>query len=334
MARVRKLTIGKIRGLQQIAQKDGIFTICAMDHRGSLRNMISEDDPAGVSPAVMVARKLELCSSLAEYASAVLLDPIFGATQCIAYGVLPKSTGLLVSIEASGYGGETEHRRTELLGNWGVEKIKRMGASAVKILLYYRPDLKLLADQQLATVNEVSQDCIKYDIPFLVEPMSYTIGSEINNHREFADRKEELVIQTARDITALPVDVLKTEFPADLHYHKDQSKLMELCRQLDRASQIPWVILSSGVDFELFCQQVEIACQAGASGFLGGRAIWQEAMLIGEMSARVRWLSMVGAERLKRLVEIANKHAMPWYKKLGLTAHELTDVSAKWYKEY
>ncbi len=163
---MKNLTIGKIRGLQQIANQDGILTMCAMDHRGSLRSMINEESPGEVDYTEMVERKVELCSSLAEYASAVLLDPIFGAAQCISRGVLPKSTGLLISIEASGYSGQKEHRLTELLSDWSVQKIKRMGASAVKILLYYRPDLKQLASQQLDTVNMVARECIEYDLPF------------------------------------------------------------------------------------------------------------------------------------------------------------------------
>ncbi|GAI15653.1 unnamed protein product [marine sediment metagenome] len=87
----------------------------------------------------------------------------------------------LVSIEASGYSGEKEHRLTKLLDEWSVEKIKRMAASAVKILVYYRPDLKQLANEQLNTVNTVALECIKYDLPFLVEPKSYPIGNEVNN---------------------------------------------------------------------------------------------------------------------------------------------------------
>ena len=331
---MKRLSIGKIRGLQQIANPDGIFTICAMDHRGSLRSMIDEESPGEVNYEEMVERKLELCSSLAKYASAVLLDPIFGAAQCISGGALPKDTGLLVSIEASGYSGEKEHRLTKLLDEWSVEKIKRMGASAVKILVYYRPDLKQLASQQLNTVNTVAVECIKYDLPFLVEPISYPIGKEINNPQEFAARKEQLVIKTAQDVTAQPIDVLKAEFPADLHYRKDKTELINLCHQLDTSSQVPWVILSAGVDFELFCQQVEIACQAGASGFLGGRAIWQEAMYIDDARERVKYLSTVGTDRLKRLIEIASKYAMPWYKKYGVTAQELVPISEKWYKEY
>jgi len=331
---MKRLSIGKIRGLQQIANPDGIFTICAMDHRGSLRSMIDKEKPEKINYEKMVERKLELCSILAKYASAVLLDPIFGVAQCISYSVLPSSTGLLVSIEASGYSGEKEHRLTKLLGEWSVEKIKRMGASAVKILVYYRPDLKQLANEQLNTINTVAMECIKYDLPFLVEPKSYPIGSEVNNPREFAALKENLVIKTARDITTLPIDVLKAEFPADLRYKKNKSELIELCHQLDMSSQVPWVILSSGVDFELFYQQVEIASQAGASGFLGGRAIWQEAMSMDDTRERVRYLSTVGADRLKRLTEIANKYAVPWHKKLGIPAHELAQTSERWYKEY
>ena len=331
---MKRLSIGKIRGLQQITNPDGIFTICAMDHRGSLRRMIDEDQPGKVSYEEMVERKLELCSSLAKYASAVLLDPIFGAAQCISHGVLPNDTGLLVSIEASGYSGEKEHRLTKLLDDWNVKKIKQMGASAVKILVYYHPGLKQLASEQLSTIDAVAMECIKYDLPFLVEPLSYPIGNEINDPTKFAASKEQLVIKTAQEITTLPIDVLKAEFPADLHHKKDRSELVNLCQQLDASSRVPWVILSAGVDFDLFCLEVEIACQAGASGFLGGRALWQEAMHIDDAEERVHYLSTVGVDRLKRLTELAGKYATPWYKKLGLFSHELAPIGERWYQEY
>ncbi len=331
---MKRISIGKIRGLQQIANPDGIFTMCAMDHRGSLRSMINEEHPEEVNYEEMVKYKLELCSCLAQYASAVLLDPIFGAAQCISHGALPNDTGLLVSIEATGYEGGKEHRLTKLLEGWSVEKIRRMGASAAKILVYYRPDLKQLASQQLKTVNTVAMECIKYDLPFLVEPKSYPIGNEINNPQEFATLKGQLVIKTAQEITALPIDVLKAEFPADLRYKKDKPELINLCHQLDTTAQVPWVVLSAGVDFELFCQEVEIACRGGASGFLGGRAIWQEAMGIDNTKKRVQYLSTIGTDRLKRLTEIANKYAVPWYKKLGATTQELAHTSERWYEEY
>ncbi|MBN1367565.1 MAG: tagatose 1,6-diphosphate aldolase [Dehalococcoidales bacterium] len=331
---MKELTIGKIRGLQQIASPDGIFIMCAMDHRGSFQSMINPKNPEAVTAAEMVKRKLELCSALGKYASAVLLDPIYGAAQCISNGVLPKTTGLLVSVEATGYEGGKEHRVTRILDGWSVEKIKRMGASAVKILLYYRPDLKDLTKQQLDVIRTVAADCRKYDIPFLVEPVTYPVGDEVKNKALFTAIKPQLVIKTARDITRMPIDVLKSEFPADVHYETKRAVLKKYCEQLNEASRTPWVILSAGVDFDTFCTQVEIACKAGASGFLGGRAIWQEVVEVKSSTERVKWLSTIGADRVKKLAEIAGKYGTPWYKKLGLTAGELTEVSENWYKKY
>ncbi|MCD6358823.1 MAG: tagatose 1,6-diphosphate aldolase [Dehalococcoidia bacterium] len=331
---MQKISIGKIRGLQQISGKEGIFTICAMDHRGSLQHMIDEKHPEKVKYNTMVQRKLELCSALAPHASAILLDPIFGAAQCIQHSALPGDTGLLVSIEATGYSGDKEQRITKLLDGWDVEKIKRMGASAVKILIYYRPDLKAIAKQQQDTVKQVAQDCIRYDIPFLVEPICYPISFESKNKREFSIRKAALVLKTANEISSLPIDVLKSEFPADMKYDKDEGKLLNLCQQLNEMSEVPWVLLSAGADYEQFYQEVKIACKAGASGFLGGRAIWQEAMAIDDGRERMSFLSTTAADRLKELSELAIKYGTPWHKKSKIRLQDMKLTSEKWHREF
>jgi tagatose 1,6-diphosphate aldolase len=332
---MNKLNIGKIRGLQQISTPEGIFIICAMDHRGSLKTMIEKgqlDDY--VDYQEMVEHKLELCAALAPHASAVLLDPNYGAAQCISGGVLPGHIGLLVSIEATGYESTPQGRITTLLNGWSIEKIKRMGASAAKLLVYYRPDLTEIANTQLRTIQTVAEECLKYDVPFLVEPKTYPTKGEDAGTPECAARKPGLVIETARQISSLPIDVLKAEFPADMKYEKSRVKLLQFCRQLDEASKIPWVILSAGVDYETFRKEVEIACQAGASGFLGGRAIWQEAINFTDRKDRIKFLSTIAADRLKELAEIATKYAVPWYRKLNLEAHELAVVQENWYTKY
>jgi tagatose 1,6-diphosphate aldolase len=329
---MKTLTIGKLRGLQQLATGDGIFAMCAMDHRGSLQHIIGEG--IELDYGEMVERKLELCAQLAPHASAVLLDPVFGAAQCIARGALPKNTGLMVSIEASGYIGGSEQRLTELLDGWNVAKIKRMGASAAKFLVYYRPDLIELANKLMDVVEMLGLQCQQHDLPFVVEPLSYPTGEEVRNPAHYASMKEQLVVKTARHITNLPIDILKSEFPGDLRYNKDKDSLADLCRQLDAASAVPWVVLSAAVDIETFCPEVEIACRGGASGFLGGRAIWQEAMHLDKAKERIKFLDTVGADRLKKLNEIAAKYATPWYKKLGLTGDKLAPAAEGWYREY
>ena len=330
---MKNLTIGKIRGLQQIATGEGFFTMLAIDHRGSLREMINKGHPEKVTYDDIVTRKLELCGTLAKYASAVLLDPVYGAAQCISKGVLPPDTGLLVSIEATGYTGGKEKRLTTILEGWGVEKIKRMGAQAVKMLVYYRSDLKEVADKQLAAIKSIADECIKWDIPLVLEAVSYPIGDELNNPAKFAAKKEQLVIQAADEITALPIDVLKSEFPASIS-GSDEAECLNICQRLNDASRVPWVVLSQGVDYEVFAKQVEIACRSGASGFLGGRAIWKESAQVVDAKGRVDFVKTVAARRLKTLVEITRKNAIPWYRKVGLGPDELTETSEAWYQSY
>jgi tagatose 1,6-diphosphate aldolase len=187
------------------------------------------------------------------------------------------------------------------------------------------------AAKQLDTIREIAMSCIKYDIPFLVESVAYPAKA---GKADPAGLHSKLVIETAKQITKLPIDVLKAEFPGDIAREPDENRLLGLCRELDAASQVPCVVLSAGVDFDTFARQVEIACKAGASGFLGGRAIWQEAMAISDRKERSEFLSTTVVSRIKKLASIVNTYAVPWYSKYGLNPDELADINMDWYKGY
>jgi len=282
----------------------------------------------------MVDFKLDLCQSVAPFASAILLDPEYGASQAIAAGILPASKGLLVSMEETGYGGESTARVSELLSGWSVKKARRMGASAVKLLIYFRPDLKDVASKQLDLVARLADQCIEEDMALLVEPVTYPAEEERASSRKFAEMKPDLVVETARLITALPIDVLKAEFPADTKFNQDEGRLLKLCKELNQASRLPWVLLSAGVDFESFKIQVEIACKAGASGFLAGRALWQEGARIPDRKARMDFFRNTAAPRLKQLAGIADRYGKPWYHKLGNSDGRFASPGADWYRSY
>jgi len=333
------ISIGKLRGLQQLADSKGIMTMCAIDHRGALKRALNVRNPDAVSYQDMIDFKLDLCQAVAPFASAILLDPEYGAAQAIATGLMPGSKGLLVSLEKSGYTGDSVARITELLPGWSVKKLKKMGASAVKLLIYFRPDLKDIASRQFDLVAGLADQCLEEDIAFLVEPVSYPIEKERVNQggtssRKFADIKPELVIETARQITALPIDVLKAEFPTDIKFEQDETKLLELCQELDRASRLPWVLLSAGVDFNSFRKQVEIACKAGASGFLAGRALWQEGAQIRSRQMRMGFFQNTAAPRLKELAEVADRYGRPWYSRLEAEKGRFSPVTEGWYRDY
>jgi len=328
------ISIGKLRGLQQLADSKGIMTMCAIDHRGALRRTLNKRNPDAVSYQDMVDFKLDLCQAVAPFASAILLDPEYGAGQAISAGLLPGSKGLLVSLEKTGYTGDSMARITELLPGWSVKKVKKMGASAVKLLIYFRPDLKDVASKQLDLVARLADQCLAEDIAFLVEPVSYPIEGGGASSKKFAEIKPGLVIETARRITALPIDVLKAEFPADIKFEQDEGKLLGLCRELNQASRLPWVLLSAGVDFESFRKQVKIACKAGASGFLAGRALWQEGAQIHSRDERMNFFQNTAAPRLKELAEIADIYGKPWYSRLGAENGKFAPLAEGWYRSY
>lgn len=312
------LAIGKLRGLEQLADARGVFTMLALDHRGSLRKALNPAAPDQVTYDTMVDLKLCLTRALAPLASAVLLDPVYGAAQAIGRRALPGSVGLAVSLEASGYEGEAGARRTTLVPGWDVGKIRRMGASAVKLLLYYHPEAPT-AEAQEHLVRSVADACRIHDIPFLLEPMSYALDPAApKGSAAFARRRPAIVQSSAARLVALGVDVLKAEFPADLQYEGPEEALAH-CRRLTEVAGVPWVLLSAAAEYDLFRRQVEIACRAGASGFLAGRAIWQEITRL----PRQEWdqfAATVAATRLRTLVAVAVAHARPYLPVVAVAA--------------
>jgi tagatose 1,6-diphosphate aldolase len=312
----------------------GMFVMCAADHRDSLKRDMNPENPENVSYKGLVHFKMDLCRAITPYASAVLLDPRYGAAQAIAENALDGNQGLLVSMEKTGYRGEKTARITEILPGWNVRKAKKMGVSAVKILLYYRPDLKDLASQQLDLLNKLAGECLQEDIPLLVEPVSYPVSEQEVTSGTFKAKKPELIVETAREITGLPIDVLKAEFPGDMNHDRDKGVLLENCRRLNDASRLPWVLLSAGVGYETFKAQVRIACRSGASGFLAGRALWQEGVKIKSREERMHFFENSAAKRLRELSELADKYGSPWFSKMGSTDGTFRIPEENWFQNY
>jgi tagatose-1,6-bisphosphate aldolase len=121
------LSVGKIRGLSSISNREGIFTILALDHRQSFLKMINPGQVESVDYKTVVEVKSQVVRQLGSHSSAVLLDPIYGAAQAISNGACPGSLGLIVALEESGYTGTEVARESSLLTGWSVSKAKRMG---------------------------------------------------------------------------------------------------------------------------------------------------------------------------------------------------------------
>jgi len=168
-------------------------------------------------------------------------------------------------------------------------------------------------------VRQVAQECQEADIPFLLEPICYPIKpGQGKDYPEFTAQRPEIVLESARRLAPLGVDVLKAEFPADGQQF-DEFTMRMYCRRLTELIGIPWVLLSAGVNFQNFQRQVKFACEEGASGFVAGRAIWQEAVETSDPEQRADYLNKIAVSRLRILADVANYRATPAIAKPKLT---------------
>jgi tagatose 1,6-diphosphate aldolase len=321
------LRIGTIRGLDACASATGRLSVLALDHRNNLRRMLGPGDPSAVPYDQLVASKRAVVRAIMGTASGVLLDPELGAAQAVVDGSLPAAAGLIVAVEATGYGGPSTARVTSLLTGWSVAQVKRMGADAVKLLLYYHPDAAN-ADVQESLLMQVAEECATQDIPLFLETLGYSIDESVP--KLSGDARRDVVVRTARRLTAIGGDVLKCEFPYDASV-TDRARWAEACAELEEASSIPWVILSAGVDDATFEAQTEVACRAGASGVLVGRSVWGDGVVLPP-SERDAWLATEGVARMQRLVDIVEREGRPWRDRSPLRTHP--EPSETWFLDY
>jgi tagatose 1,6-diphosphate aldolase len=319
------LSVGKLRGLQQCATPRGALAVLALDHRNNLRQLLNPGAAESTADEELIAFKQLVVAELAPAATAVLLDPEFGAAQCVTSGALPGRIGLLVAVEATGYTGDPTARRSRVLPGWSITKAKRMGASAIKLLVYYHPDAPTAAEIE-SLVRQVAADCTHADLPFFLEPLSYSLDPARKGLPP--DERRRVVVETARRLTPLGVDVLKAEFPVDIKAQPDEHAWAEACVELTGASGVPWVLLSASVEYDTYLRQVAVACQAGASGVAVGRAVWQEAAgFTGE--ARAAFLRGIGRERMARLTSLCDAVARPY-----LAVSGAPPAQVGWHRRY
>lgn len=319
-----QISVGKMRGLMQCATPQGVFSILALDHRNNLRRALYPDNPDSATPQELINIKTAVSKVLSNQASATLLDPQFGAPYCLSTDSLPGNRGLIVSLEATGYVGDADNRMSQILPQWSVHKIKMMGASGVKLLVYYHPEADQ-AQAQKKLVEQVGKTCKDLDIPFFLEPLTYSLDPD---RKLFSTEKKQIVIETAKQLSPLGADVMKMEFPLNTKETPDEKAWADACSELSSALEVPWVLLSAGVDFDDYLDQVTIACRAGASGVMAGRAVWKEAIGLRERP-QFEFLNTVASQRMYKLSAICNALAKPW-RDFFQTDHP----GPKWYLEY
>jgi tagatose 1,6-diphosphate aldolase len=320
----RALSVGKLRGLRECSASGGTFSLLALDHRNNLRKVLDPENPGSVSDRDLIAFKSEAVAALAPAATAVLLDPEFGAPQAIASGAMPGDRGLIVAVEQTGYGGASHARESRLLPGWGPAKVRRMGASAAKLLVYYHPDSSTAKEIE-DLVRRVADECAREDLLLVLEPLVYNPNPDPDGERLTGSARRHAILEAARRLAAPGVDLLKAEFPADTANEEDW---LSACDELSDASRAPWILLSAAVDFPTFLRQTEAACRGGASGVAVGRAVWAEAPRL-PAAERSAFLRGEARTRMSTVTASCAERGRPWSE-----IYSPPDVDTSWFTRY
>ncbi len=314
------LKLGKMRGLQRMANEAGHFTMVALDQRPPIAQMLAAC--LGIAPSQvrfedMLAAKRLLVQVLGPHASAMLLDPNYALPAALAS--LPARTGLLVTLEDHRFRDTAQGRVSHSIADWSVEKIKRAGGDGVKVLAWYRPDAapEVRAHQQ-AYVREVGEACRRHDIAYVLELLTYPFPGQTSS------ASPQHVIDSLREF-ARPeygVDLFKLESPlpgADLPEtdgtpaHREAQAGFDEMGRICREAGAPWVLLSAGVTPAQFLRVMRYAYAAGAHGFLAGRAIWASALKrYPDLPACEEVLRTEGLQTLHSLVDLTQDAACAW----------------------
>ncbi|MFG2053363.1 hypothetical protein ACGFI9_04950 [Micromonospora sp. NPDC048930] len=276
-----------------LARPSGGYAMLAVDQREALRAMFAARQPEPVTDAQLTAFKVDAARALSPYASAILIDKQFGWDAVIADNAVDPSCALIAAADAF------TPSATEFVADVAIDPevdpatVRKEGAKALKLLVLYRPDEA--PEPRIAMVTDFVARCREAGLISIIEPVS-------RGPRDGSAYDHEAGIHAAaRELGALGADLYKSEVPT--HGKGTPDEITAGCAALSSVISSPWVVLSSGVPAELFPEAVRLACRAGASGFLAGRAVWASVVGSPTMADDLRTTSV---DRLRRLADVVD----------------------------
>ena len=277
-----QLTPGKLWGMRRMADANGIFKMTAVDQRPPIKGPIAKHLGVDEAPWQEVARfKRLLVERLQEKSTAMLLDPHYAIPESLDR--LSPHKGLIVTLEDSLFREAGGGRLSADIDHWSVDKIKRMGADAVKVLVWYRPDAgEAVCRAQQDYARRIGDECARLDIPFLLELLVYPLPGDAERTTDYVEMKAKKADHVLESVAVFArpefgVDLFKLESPVNAADADGSRQVQDLFDQMGAAAGRPWIMLSAGAGKDAFRAVLDHAFRAGASGFLAGRAIWLDA---------------------------------------------------------
>ncbi|WP_279025994.1 tagatose-bisphosphate aldolase [Gibbsiella quercinecans] len=293
------MTTAERRGYQMICDAAGSMMVVACDQRGGMRTLLAStpEEQAQISNDTLGKTKYDITRYLAAEAGCVLLDPLCAVPGIIDEGILPRNTGLLVGLDASGWETSPEgYRISTMVEGVNARKVRELGATGGKIMIYLRMDTPAANTANLATLREVIEDFAREDLFLVVEFLTYKLENE--SKEEFERKIPQLIQEGCKACIECGSKVLKIPYPGT---EEACAKVTEIC------GDIPWAVLSAGVDHSTFLKQVDISLRNGASGVIAGRSLWKDCISLDRDISKEK-LSSIAVSRLRDIQQLLAKY--------------------------
>ncbi|EAV5102327.1 sulfofructosephosphate aldolase [Salmonella enterica subsp. enterica serovar Enteritidis] len=264
--------------IKDITRASGGFAMLAVDQREAMRLMFAAAGAkTPVADSVLTDFKVNAAKILSPYASAVLLDQQFCYRQAVEQNAVAKSCAMIVAADDFIPGNGIPVDNVVIDKKINAQAVKRDGAKALKLLVLWRSDED--AQQRLDMVKEFNELCHSNGLLSIIEPVVRPprCGDKFD--------REQAIIDAAKELGDSGADLYKVEMP--LYGKGARSDLLTASQRLNGHINMPWVILSSGVDEKLF-----------------PRAVWSSVIGLPDTELMLRDVS---APKLQRLGEIVDE---------------------------
>ncbi|KGQ33094.1 aldolase [Gallibacterium anatis] len=279
--------------LKDIARQSGGFAMLAIDQREALRLMFESKFQRPIPDQELTNFKVQAAKILSPYASAVLVDNQFSYKQVVAEQAISSSSSMIVAKDRFIPGNGIPVDQVCIDDEVNAEEVKKNGGKALKLLVLWREDED--KEQRMEMVKNFNDICHKSGLISIIEPVVRPprVGDKFD--------REAAIIAAAKELGDSGADLYKGEMP--LCGKGDYSTLLNATKKLNEHINMPWVILSSGVLPTLFPRAVRIAMEAGASGFLAGRAVWSSIVGLPDTELMLKDISVPILQNLGNIVD-------------------------------
>lgn len=294
-----RMTTAERRGYQQICGRDGAMMAIACDQRGGMRTLLASDpeEQAKITNDMLGDTKADITRYLASEASCVLLDPLCAVPRVVDEGVLNRDTALLIGLDASGFDVSPDgYRLSRLVPGINARRVRELGGTGGKIMVYLRADKPEANEHNIAILNQCIADFAQEDLLLVVEFLTYQLEGE--SVEDYTARIPSLIEEGTRISLQCGAKVLKLPYPGT----------PDACARITRlAGDVPWAVLSAGVNHSTFLGQVEIAMMNGASGVIAGRSLWKDCISLDRDVQREK-LKTVAVSRLREIQAVIGNY--------------------------